>query len=242
MSIVSINPEATVGELVAEQAARARVFEKFGLDYCCGGKIPLARACDQHGVDLNAVLDELRRVDAEPQQDGEPDWSRRSMTDLVEHIERTHHDYLREELPRLERLVGKVAEAHGEDRPELRELRRVFEQFKDEMEHHTTKEERMLFPAIREIDRTGGMPSGFPFTTVHRPITIMLREHEDAGEALAIMRDLTDGCDQSRAVCNTHRAMLEALGRLERDTHLHVHKENNILFPRVVEAEQSEGA
>jgi len=238
MTVASLDPETTIGELVVHRPARARVFEKFGLDYCCGGGKSLARACDQIGVDLDEVLEALRLIDQESEASDEPDWTNRSMTELADHIETTHHAYLRQELPRLERLVEKVAKAHGQDRPELRELRRVYAQFKDEIEHHTVKEERMLFPALRELERSGRPPEHFPFTSVHNPISCMLREHDDAGEALAIMRDLTDGYDQSQAACNTHRAMLEALARLERDTHRHVHKENNILFVRAIEAEQ----
>lgn len=231
-----IDPNQTVGSLVVERPARARVFERFGLDYCCGGKRSLSVACAGAGVALDEMLDELDRADEQPSLD-EVDWSVRSMTELADHIEQTHHAFLREELPRLETLGKKVVQAHGERNPKWFRLAEVFRQFKAEMEHHMTKEERMLFPAIRAIESFGALPSHFPFRTVHNPILIMLREHDDAGDAIAQMRELTDGFTPAPGDCNTVCALLDGLAAVERDTHQHVHKENNILFPRAEHAE-----
>jgi regulator of cell morphogenesis and NO signaling len=226
--------EPTVGQLVVERPGRARVFEKLGIDYCCGGQKPLSEVCQAKGLDLAAVTAQL---DAEPQQPAERNWATASLTDLCDHIESTHHAYLREELPRLEFLTGKVANRHGEIRPALVEVHQVFLALKSELEMHMMKEERVLFPMCREMDAADG-PVSFHCGSVANPIEVMVREHDDAGGALERMRELTDNYALPLDACNTYRALFDSLQQLERDMHQHIHKENNILFPRAIRSER----
>ena len=144
--------ELTVGEMVVEEPSRARVFERFGIDYCCGGKIPLAEACATRGVDHDAVLKALDECEAHSSPKTEKDWSRESMTALVDHIVATHHAYLREEFPRLTRMTERVAEVHGERHSELPQVRDVFSALRGELELHMQKEEQILFPMIKQFD------------------------------------------------------------------------------------------
>jgi regulator of cell morphogenesis and NO signaling len=232
--------EKSVGQLVVERPARARVFEKFGIDYCCGGNRFLEQACRDKDLDVARVIKEL---DDEPLGTGAPherSWSSASLTDLCDHIEQTHHAYLKQELPRLDHLTRKIAAVHGEREPKLREVQRIFHELQQEMTSHMAKEERVLFPLCRrledpELPPPAGLPGGF---RIENPIAVMVQEHEHAGDALAQIRALTDGYTCSPGACNTYRVTFDALAHLERDLHEHVHKENNILFPKAARLEQ----
>lgn len=228
--------EKTVGQLVAERPSRARMFERLGIDYCCGGKYPLRQACEQKNLDYDAVLAQLERDEA-ALGEGTRNWSFASLTDLCDHIEQTHHAYLKQELPRLEFLTNKVAARHGENRPALQEIRDVFVGLKTEMESHMMKEERVLFPLCRRLDVADELPA-VHCGSVEYPIQVMIREHEDAGDALARIRALTDNFTCPPDACTTFRAMYESLHELEQDMHQHVHKENNILFPKAIRLEK----
>lgn len=228
-----ISAEMTVSDLVVERPGRLRVFEELGIDYCCGGGVPLSEACAGAGLDPGEVLVELERREAEGNGD-ETRLTGMGLGELVDHIVETHHAYLREELPRLSFLVEKVANAHGNAHPELLELRGVFEKLRVELEEHTEKEERVLFPACRELERGVSI---FPFGSVEGPIATMMAEHVETGGYLGTIRELTWDYDLPNDACNSYRAMLDGLAELERDTHYHVFKENSILFPKAIAAE-----
>jgi regulator of cell morphogenesis and NO signaling len=239
---MSIETQTTVGQLVAERPSRARVFERFGIDYCCGGKKPLTLACNERGIDPWTVLEELAILEHQPPHDSqEIDWTKASMTDLANHIEATHHGYLKQELPRLDFMTQKVAAAHGANHPQMATVREIFVNFKAELESHMAKEEVVLFPLCRRMEAE---KRAFPMHcgSVQNPIRVMVAEHDDAGEALAQFRKLTNDYTPPEGVCNTYRALLDSLRQLEADMHQHVHKENNILFPRAIEVEARLGA
>jgi regulator of cell morphogenesis and NO signaling len=231
-----LDAQATVGQLVRERPSRARVFERFGIDYCCGGKRPLDEACRKEGLDLGLVLDALADPDPNPLGSEAVDWSAVPMGELADHIEATHHVYLRHELPRLAGLLEKVVAAHGRNHHELWDVRVVFAGLKAELEEHMLKEERVLFPMVRQLERATTLPR-FHCGSVGNPIVVMEHEHDAAGAALASLRTLTDGYTPPAGACNTYRALFDGLASLEADLHLHIHKENNILFPRARDAE-----
>jgi regulator of cell morphogenesis and NO signaling len=223
--------------LVVERPSRARVFEKLGIDYCCGGKKPLASAIAERGLDAEVVVAELEKEQASADGvPGERNWATASLTDLCDHIERTHHAYLKEELPRLEFLTSKVATRHGTNRPALLEVYDVFAHLKAEMDSHMMKEEQILFPLCRRLDVAEALPASH-CGSVANPIAVMVQEHDGAGAALARIRELTENYTLPGDACNTYRALFDSLQQLERDLHLHVHKENNILFPKAVRVE-----
>ena len=233
---MSTSKSRTVGELVAERPARARVFERFGIDYCCGGKLSLAEAAAQQSIDAAPVLAALREADQEPAGDDGQDWNQTSLAGLIDHILATHHDFLRRELPRLNALAEKVDQVHRASHPELTEVRQVFAEVRDELEMHMMKEERMLFPLIRNLEVTGSTHDVFCGSVQH-PIRVMEMEHQSAGSATETLRRLTGGYAAPADACNSYRALLAGLAEFETDLHLHVHKENNILFPRAVALE-----
>lgn len=166
-----------------------------------------------------------------------PDWVPLSPCLLVDHLEATHHRYLHDELPRLEALAGDVAGAHSSRHPELVELHRLCAALRDDLEPHMAKEERVLFPMIREL-ATAISPPSLHSGSVANPISMMMREHEQTGALLEAVRRLTDGYRVPDDACSSYRALYEGLAALESDTHLHIHKENGALFPAVLELEQ----
>jgi len=232
----AIDSSKTVGELVAERISRSRVFEKYGIDYCCGGDTPFAEACAAGGADPAAVAAELSEAEG-VQLAGETDYKSIPLSRLCDEIEATHHAYMKRELPRLSDLLDKTQKAHGENHPELAEVCRVFRGLRMEIEAHLMKEERILFPMIRQIEVAAEMPR-FHCGSMSGPVSVMEMEHDSAGEALRRMSELTGGYEAPADACNTYRAALDGLREMEGDLHLHIHKENNILFPRALMAEQ----
>lgn len=233
--------ETTVGELVAQRPSRSRVFEKLGIDYCCGGKKPLSEACAEKGIDAGTVLTILLAVE-DATTSAEQNWTSATLADLSRHIEQTHHAYLKRELPRLEAIVRRVAAVHGDHHPWLLEFERIYTRFAAEMAAHMMKEEQVLFPLIRSLETGEPGPPANCGHGVSNPIRVMEDEHDDAAQSLARMRELSAGFTPPADACNTFRAMLDGLGELEADTHRHVHKENSILFPKALELERRRGS
>jgi len=230
-----LNPETPIGQIVADHPASARLFERLGVDYCCGGDHSLQNACAKEGLDADTVIRMLESdvdLGMDDDIDGEEDknWTELPLDDLIGHIVETHHAYLRRELPRLEALLEKVARVHGTDAPWIVSVKEVFADLKPSMEAHIEKEEEVVFPFIRacEEDASTSVPDAFGGD----PIALMEEEHDETGNALKRMRTLSGGFTLPEWGCNSFRALLDGLEALEADTHQHVHKENSILFPR----------
>lgn len=225
--------QTTVGQLVADRPDRSRLFMKLGIDYCCGGKLTLQDAAEKKGLDAASILATLTALETLEPSGSAPNPAQMSLTALADHIVGTHHAYLKEELPRLAFLTRKVAAVHGDDHPWLREVHAVYTGLAEELSSHLQKEEVILFPAIRNLEQTGD--SGAPFgADLSHPVLMMEHEHAEAGEALTKLRALTSDFTPPASACNSFRAMLDGLEQLERDTHEHISKENNILFPRAM--------
>jgi regulator of cell morphogenesis and NO signaling len=214
----------TLAELVAANPATVRVFETFGLDYCCRGDRTLADACSAAGLDLSHVGAALAGLDV----DDDRAWTDLDAASLAAHIVETHHRYLQEELPLLDALAAKVLAAHGLRHGELDDVRRLVAELRADLEPHLMKEERVLFPAIAAL---AAGQRDFPFGTVANPIRVMMMEHDRAGELLAELRRTSRGYTAPEDACASYRALYARLETLELDTHLHVHKENFVLFP-----------
>lgn len=223
----------TVGAIVARRPALSRVFEQQGIDYCCGGKKALDQVCREKGLDPAELLAKLEASASAPTDELVVDPVAMSLAELADHIEQTHHAYLRRELPRLDAMTEKVASVHGDKDARLAEIRRTFRALSSELTSHTMKEEQVLFPTIRQLDASKTAPT-LHCGSLANPIAQMEHEHDEAGSALERLRMLTDGYTPPEWACNTYRAMLDGLAHLERDLHQHVHKENNVLFPRAL--------
>lgn len=226
----------TVGEIVTRCPTLSRVFEAERIDYCCGGRKTIAEVCREKGRDAEALLATLRQSAAAMASDVRVDPAAMSLAELADHIEQTHHGYLKRELPRLDAMTTKVASVHGDKDARLAQIRDTFLGLAAEMNSHMMKEEQVLFPMIRCLTASANAPI-FHCGSLANSINQMEHEHEDAGAALARIRQLTNGYTLPDWACNTYRAMLDGLAQLERDMHEHVHKENNVLFPRALERE-----
>ena len=218
-------PERTVGELVAERPGRSRVFQNFGIDFCCQGARTLREACERKGVSSESVIEQL---EAELLDKTEPKENPATLPipELAEYIVRTHHGYLWSELPRLHAMSARVAQVHGGHTPSLVEVFDVFIALEEEMVSHMKKEEQVLFPTLVAISQNEAPPM-----PLDEPIACMMHEHESSGAALARLRELTHGFEPPPDACNTYRALFAGLHDLEEDLHRHIHLENAVLFP-----------
>lgn len=229
MTETSIDADRPLGQLVRDNPAFAREFESLGIDFCCGGDQTLRAACTEAGLDLNDVRNRL--TDARRQSDTEEDeW--KSMSALVEHVVDTHHQYLADELPALEQLVGKVRSAHSDNHPELVKLEEEFRELAEAMQQHTTEEETDVFPVVEKLDR-GDELTDVERTLLDEALDDLESDHEATAEHLERIANLSDGYAVPDDACPSYRSMLDRLETLEQDTHMHVHKENNVLFPQV---------
>lgn len=222
---MSVDPKQSLGELVLERRSSARVLERLGLDYCCGGRRSLAEACAERGLDPATVAVFLERA-SDPVAVEASDWANAPLADLCAHIVDAHHARLRWELPRLGELAERAAAVHGDVLPQLHDLRDELAELRGELEEHIAEEERELFPGLVAGD-----------TLDPGRLEQLRHEHDGAGERLRRLRELGDGYATDGALCSTHRTLLQGLHGLELDLHQHVHEENNILFPRALAAD-----
>ena len=240
---MSVTTEKTVRDLALENPAAPRVFEKLGIDYCCGGSATLQQACDAAHLTLAEVLDSLDAAHSAAQ--ASPigrDWRTEPLSELIAYIQSTHHRYTREEIARLGPLFDKVCGVHGANHPELARLRSTFAGLASELTTHMMKEEMVLFPYVVRMEESAAanepvLPS--PFGSVRNPVQMMMHEHDNAGQALRELRHNSQGYTAPADACASFGALYRALAGFEADLHQHIHLENNILFPRAIEMEGS---
>ena len=233
--------EKTVRELALESSTATRVFERLGIDYCCGGGKSLEEACRGAKLSLEQVQNELDGAEQQANAGNARDWQREPLTDLIAHINGTHHKYVRQEIARLAPLFEKVCGVHGKNHPELLHMQAIFRGVAQELTHHMMKEEMVLFPYIVRmeeavIQRDPVLPP--PFGTVANPVAMMEHEHDSAGQALRAMRAASNGYEPPEGACASYQALYRALAEFEADLHQHIHLENNILFPRAIAMEK----
>jgi len=236
----TITRDSLVGEIAAAQPASIRVFQKYGIDFCCGGKKPLADVCDERKIAYDEIAGAIANAEL-PRDDR--DWADAPLSALVNHIVTRYHDTLRQELPRLQAMAAKVNDVHGAKMPDtFPRLNSVLRELSEELMSHMGKEEMILFPAVQELDAArdeGRRPqSRFPLGALRMPISVMEQEHELAGNLLSALNQLTSAYQPPEWACNTFRGLYAGLEELERDLHVHIHLENNILFPRAAQLEQ----
>jgi regulator of cell morphogenesis and NO signaling len=230
--------EQTVRDLASRNPAAARIFEKFGIDYCCGGERSLAQACSAAKVSIREVADALEAPPSPQREDR--DWQNGSLAELAEYIVERHHRFARQEIQRLIPLFARVVGAHGQNHAELEQIQSSFQALAEELTLHLIKEERMLFPYIEQLESAvccGGRLALPMFGTVQNPVRMMAMEHDSAGELLRRMRDLANGYALPPDACVSFKELYQALQEFEADLHQHIHLENNILFPRAVNLE-----
>ncbi|HTN21218.1 MAG TPA: iron-sulfur cluster repair di-iron protein [Pelobium sp.] len=231
--------EETIGEMVTKDFRKAQVFKKFGIDFCCGGKKTLKEVCDKKGIDAEEVEKELSSFNEE--ENTYFDFDKWDLDFLADYIINTHHKYVKESLPFMTELATKVARVHGDHHPELLEVARIFNALAQDFGLHLMKEENILFPYIKEMaiaKKEGKTMATSPFGNVNNPTQMMETEHEQAGEDMQAIRQLTNNFELPQGACNSYQILFKKLAEFENDLFNHVHLENNILFPKAIALEK----
>lgn len=232
------NKQNTLGELTAQNFAAARIFEESGLDFCCGGKRTLEEACDAKGIDVDELISKLERIDeinsaSTHFNQWEPDF-------LVDYIINNHHYYIKNTTVSIDHHLDRVIAAHSDRFPELLQLKKVYNTMKEDLSLHMMKEEKMLFPYIKKMSAAAknSLPLSIPpFGSIKNPIEVMEEEHSEAGGDMEDIKKLTNNFTPPKNACGTFKVLYEELKDFEKDLHIHVHLENNILFPKAIELE-----
>lgn len=228
-----IQKENKIGEVVAGNFHAAKIFESYGLDFCCGGKRSIEDACITKGVDAAKVLEDLKYMNENNTASARYDTWEADF--LADYIINNHHSYVVNAISTIEHHLQKVVAAHGEKHTEVVKIESVFAELKNELLNHMAKEERMLFPYIKKmniaIKNTLELPVP-PFGTVDNPIKVMESEHDNAGILTKKINELSGGYMPPKDACATFRVLYNELREFEDDLHVHVHLENNILFPK----------
>ncbi len=240
---MTLNTNRTVREIAVEVPSATRVFEKLGIDYCCGGAKNFREACVEAKIPVDEVLRNLQQAEELrlARQESARDWNSAPLSEVIDEIVRKHHAYVQAEIPRVSALAEKVSSKHGDKHPETKKVYELFEALANELTLHLMKEEQILFPYITRmeesnIEKSPVVPSCFG--SVHNPVRMMMMEHDNAGTVLKELRDATGDYKLPEDACTSYRTLYNALLEFEADLHQHIHMENNILFPRAVAMEE----
>ena len=229
-----------VAEIVAADYRTAEIFKKHEIDFCCNGDVLLSIVCQNQKIDPQKLEEELGAVQSRSES-GNPNYQSWPLGLLVEYIERIHHRYVNSRIAVIQEDLEKIEQVHGKEHPELHEIRQIFHQAAGELTMHMKKEELMLFPFIKKMEKAmerGENLNSPSFQSVENPVAAMKEEHEDEGEYFRQIRALSQGYTPPGDACNTYKLAYALLEEFEDDLHKHIHLENNILFPRVIELEQ----
>lgn len=221
----------TLSQIVTENYKTARIFENYGLDFCCKGRRVLQDVCDEKRIAVDVILPELYA--AMETKDENADFNNMSLTELAEYIVRVHHSYVKLNMPRILNQILQVSTRHGDRFPYMSEVYLLFAELTQEMEQHMAKEENVLFPKIKLLELNASENSNAKY--LNAPIHVMEQEHDHAGTIMQKIRELTGNYTPSDQVCTTFKVTLESLKAFEDDLHQHVHLENNILFPKTIQ-------
>ncbi len=227
----------SLAQIVNSNHKAASIFEKYHLDFCCKGKRSLEQACVEQQLSLLKVTDELENLFSKDNDGIVIDFEKMNLTQLADYIVQTHHAYVKNEMPQIHAYLQKVSSKHGERHPELYKIFQTFAAVKEEMEGHMKKEELILFPRIKELQKLADNESAqlqLHINYLQSPITMMEQEHDHAGNMMNDIRILSNDYTPPQDACTTYRLSFAALKAFELDLHQHVHLENNILFPKAI--------
>ncbi len=238
---MNIEQHNIVGELVAQDYRTASVFHSYGIDFCCRGNRSLSEVCEKNNVPVDQLIQQLEAIVAHQAVDN-ADYKNWPLDKLAEYIETTHHRYIEEKTPAIKQYLDKLCKVHGDRHPELFEITAVFNESAGDLAAHMKKEELILFPFIRkmvEANRKGETVSKAHFGSVENPVAMMREEHDAEGERFRLIAKLSDNYTPPADACATYSVTFAMLAEFENDLHLHIHLENNILFPRAIEMQQT---
>jgi len=226
----------TLAQIVNNNHQAASVFEKYHLDFCCKGKRSLEQACSEQQLSISKVTEDLENVFTKD-SNRPVDFEKMNLTQLADYIVQTHHAYVKNEMPQIYAYLQKISSKHGDRHPELYKIFQAFAAIKEEMEGHMKKEELILFPRIKEMEKLANNETAnlqLNLGYLQSPIQVMEQEHDHAGGLLNDIRILSQDYTAPQDACTTYRLSFAALNAFELDLHQHVHLENNILFPKAI--------
>ncbi len=227
----------TIGDIVAADYRTAAVFDRHGIDFCCGGKSPLAVVCQEKGIDLSALAEDLEAAKSTP-ADRSQNYAAWTLSFLADYIINAHHTYLRENTAQIAAYAHKIAHVHGAHHPQVVEIAAIFDKVRADMATHLREEEQVFFPAIKRAEanhNAGKAVEPTDLETIESTLKTLSREHEAIGDATHQIRHLASGYAIPPDVCNTFMVTYQKLKEFEDDLHKHVHLENNILFPKALQ-------
>lgn len=224
--------EQTLGNIVAGNFKAAAVFEKYQLDFCCGGKQTLATACIDKNISLQAVSAALDTMETDKKT--MMLFNEMTQSDLIGYLLIHHHFYVKQSMPQILQHLEKVATKHGDKNPYMRKVFSIFQTLNVEMLHHMQKEEQILFPMIKAAAEQSGETASTLKAKLGMIISEMESEHETAGGSMETIKILTNNYEPPYDACNTFKVSLAELKEFEEDLHKHVHLENNVLFPKAI--------
>jgi regulator of cell morphogenesis and NO signaling len=237
------NKKVTIGAIVATDYRTADVFRKYGIDFCCNGNRSIDDACKEGNLDATLIENDLQALTVSGgSQESAIDFKSWPFDLLADYIEKKHHRYVATQIPVLQAYLLKITSVHGGRHPELQEIKELFDGSAEELTAHMKKEEMLLFPFIRKMvttkhDNLNSLEA--PFGTVQNPIRMMMHEHDTEGVRFRKIAALTNNYQVPADGCNTYLVTYKLLKEFEEDLHLHIHLENNILFPKAIEMEQA---
>jgi len=236
---MSITNETIVGELVAQDYRAAAIFKQNKIDFCCNGHRSIAEACEQKKIDSKEIIEKLNEATA-ANENSNIDYSSWPIDLLVDYIEKKHHRFVKEKIKEITPFLHKVVRVHGGRHPELLDIEELFKESCEDFAEHMEKEEEVLFPYIREMVKAkqNGTNIQAPFGTVQNPINMMMSEHDAEGERFRKIAELSNNYTPPIDACSTYKVTFSLLKEFEEDLHLHIHLENNILFPKAIKIEE----
>ena len=235
------NTPKLIGQFVAEDFRTAAIFSKYKIDFCCNGNRSIKEACEKNGINSNMLMEELDTV-LNSSIGQSIDYKSWPIDLLAEYIEKKHHRYVEEKIPVLRQFLDKLCKVHGERHPELFKINELFTASAGELVSHMKKEELILFPFVKRMIKAkmdNEVITSPQFGTVENPIAMMMEEHDTEGERFREIAELTNNYNPPKDACNTYKVTYEMLNEFEKDLHLHIHLENNILFPEAIKLESS---
>jgi len=238
---MTLQENQIIGELVAQDYRTASVFKKHAIDFCCQGNRTIQDACTQEKIDSKTVIDELEYV-LNSQRDSTIDYHSWPIDLLANYIEKKHHRYVEEKSSEIKPYLEKICRVHGNQHPELIEINRLFIAATEELAMHMKKEELILFPYIKKMviaKQQNSTLTGSHFGTVKNPIQMMMDDHTNEGDRFRKIEELSNNYTPPQDACNTFNVTLFLLREFQTDLHLHIHLENNILFPKAIELEKT---
>jgi len=237
---MKINENQVIGELVAQDYRTASVFKKYGIDFCCQGNRTINDACKNKNIDTVTVVKDLDRVSQE-RGESTTDYKSWPINLLADHIEKKHHRFVEEKILEIKPYLDKICQVHGARHPELFQIKEQFGAAAGELAAHMKKEEFILFPFVRKMmkAKTEGLKVSAPhFGTMQNPVERMMDEHSVEGERFSNIETLSNNYTPPEDGCNTYKVTFALLKEFEQDLHLHIHLENNILFPKAIAMEK----